>query len=83
LLLGGALAVNNADVSGLSFVDSSTKQRLQIVGVDYQPGGQAGFDPNTGKDVLSDADVCLRDAVLLQQLGVRDIPAAVAVSVEK
>jgi hypothetical protein len=41
-----------------------------IVGVDYQPGGQASYKPGEGKDVLSDADVCLRDAVLMQRLGV-------------
>lgn len=69
-LLGSALALNPADISGLSFIDSKTKARVQIVGVDYQPGGQAGFDEKTGHDVLSDPDTCLRDAVLLQKLGV-------------
>jgi hypothetical protein len=43
-----------------------------IIGVDYQPGGQAGYKPQEGKDVLTDADVCLRDATLIQRLGVRD-----------
>jgi hypothetical protein len=41
-----------------------------IIGVDYQPGGQASYKPNEGKDVLSDADVCLRDAAVMQRLGV-------------
>jgi hypothetical protein len=41
-----------------------------IIGVDYQPGGQASYKPSEGKDVLNDADVCLRDAVLMQRLGV-------------
>lgn len=36
----------------------------------YQPGGQAAFDASTGHDVLSDGDACLRDAVIMQQLGV-------------
>jgi hypothetical protein len=59
-----------ADISGISFIDTSTKERLQIIGVDYQPGGSSGFDATTGKDVLSDGPTCLRDAVLLQKLGV-------------
>jgi hypothetical protein len=46
-----------------------------IVGVDYQPGGQASYKPGEGKDVLSDADVCLRDAVLMQRLGASQLPA--------
>jgi hypothetical protein len=41
-----------------------------IIGVDYQPGGQASYKPSEGKDVLNDADVCLRDAALMQRLGV-------------
>jgi 1,3-beta-glucanosyltransferase GAS3 len=36
----------------------------------YQPGGESGFNPTSGQDVLSDANTCLRDAVVLQQLGV-------------
>jgi hypothetical protein len=40
-----------------------------IIGVDYQPGGQASYKPSEGKDVLNDADVCLRDAILMQRLG--------------
>jgi hypothetical protein len=72
-LAGAACAVKPADVSGLAFIDTSTKQRLQTIGVDYQPGGQAAFNPTTGQDVLSDASVCLRDATILQRLGVNTI----------
>jgi hypothetical protein len=32
-----ALAVNVADISGISFIDTTTKGRLQIVGVEYDP----------------------------------------------
>lgn len=39
----------------------------------YQPGGAAGFDPGSGIDPLSDADVCLRDAILMQRLGVNTV----------
>jgi 1,3-beta-glucanosyltransferase GAS3 len=41
------------------------------VGVAYQPGGSSGYTP--GKDPLSDGTVCLRDAALMQQLGVNAI----------
>lgn len=37
----------------------------------YQPGGSAGFDGTA--DPLSDADACLRDAILMQQLGVNTL----------
>ena len=36
----------------------------------YQPGAQSGYDPESKKDPLSDGDVCLRDAALMQRLGV-------------
>jgi hypothetical protein len=44
-----------------------------IIGVDYQPGGQAAYKPSSGEDALTDADVCLRDAVVMQKLGVNTI----------
>lgn len=72
-LVGTAFAVKPADVNGISFIQTSNNQRLQMVGIDYQPGGEAGFDPKTGKDVLSDGDACLRDATIMQQLGVNTV----------
>ena len=39
----------------------------------YQPGGSAGFKPESGIDPLSDGDNCLRDAALMQMLGVNAI----------
>ena len=66
-------AVHPVVVRGQDFVDSVTNQRLMIIGVDYQPGGQAGYKPQEAKDVLTNADVCLRDATILQRLGVRKI----------
>jgi hypothetical protein len=62
--------VHPVEVRGQDFVDTVTNKRLMIIGVDYQPGGQASYKPSEGKDVLSDADVCLRDAVMMQKLGV-------------
>ena len=44
--------------------DSMTKCR-------YQPGGSSGF--NGGSDPLSNGTICLRDAALMQQLGVNTI----------
>jgi hypothetical protein len=60
-------------VQGEYFVNPTTGNRFQIVGVAYQPGGSAGYDEKTGRDPLSDADICLRDAALLQILGVNTI----------
>ena len=57
-------------------MDTVTKNRVMIIGVDYQPGGQAGFDPNVRADALSNGAVCLRDAALLQKLGVRELVAS-------
>lgn len=37
----------------------------------YQPGGSAGFDGTA--DPLSDATTCLRDAIIMQQLGANTI----------
>lgn len=73
LLSSIAYAVNPVEVRGQDFVDTVTGKRLMIVGVDYQPGGQAGYKPAAKQDALTDADVCLRDAVVMQKLGVRAI----------
>ncbi|UPX18813.1 Glycolipid anchored surface protein 4 precursor [Ascochyta rabiei] len=73
LLSSIAHAVNPVEVRGQDFVDTVTNKRLMIVGVDYQPGGQAGYKPSAGQDALTDADVCLRDAVVMQKLGVNTI----------
>ncbi|EJT71835.1 1,3-beta-glucanosyltransferase gel2 [Gaeumannomyces tritici R3-111a-1] len=55
------------------FVHPDTGNRFQIVGVAYQPGGSAGFKPDEGRDPLSNADVCIRDAALIQALGANAI----------
>ncbi|KAK7207549.1 putative beta (1-3) glucanosyltransferase [Myxozyma melibiosi] len=44
-----------------------------VVGVDYQPGGSSGYTNSASSDVLSEEDACLRDAYLLQKLGVNTI----------
>lgn len=61
------------DVQGSFFVNNATGDRFQIVGVAYQPGGSAGYDPSSGVDPLSNKANCLRDAALMQTLGVNAI----------
>ncbi|PVI03556.1 glycoside hydrolase family 72 protein [Periconia macrospinosa] len=68
-----AVAVTPIEVQGRDFVDPTTQKRFMIVGADYQPGGQAGYKPQEKKDALSDKETCLRDAVVLQKLGVNTI----------
>jgi hypothetical protein len=65
-------AVKPLSIQGTDFVDADGN-KFQLVGVAYQPGGSAGYDPKEGKDPLSDADTCLRDAALLQVMGVNAI----------
>ncbi|KAL2444023.1 1,3-beta-glucanosyltransferase gel2 [Exophiala dermatitidis] len=66
-------AVSPLVVKGADFVNSVDDTRFQIIGVAYQPGGSSGFDPGSGVDPLSNSSVCLRDAVLMQRLGVNAI----------
>lgn len=72
-LIGIAYAVHTVEVHGQDFVDTVTNKRLMIIGVDYQPGGQSGYNPGAGEDALSNGTVCLRDAAMLQRLGVNTI----------
>ncbi|KAK1983027.1 glycolipid anchored surface protein [Colletotrichum cereale] len=65
-------AVKPLTVKGNAFVNAAG-EKFQIVGVDYQIGGSAGYDPTHNRDPLSDGDVCLRDAALLQRLGANAI----------
>lgn len=66
-----AAAVTPLEIDGNFFVNPVTKTRFQIVGVDYQPGGSSGFDGHA--DPLSDPDICLRDAAIMQVLGVNTV----------
>lgn len=74
-LAGVGAALNPIEVQGQNFVDSVTGDRFEVIGMDYQPGGEAGFDPTSGEDPLSDGDICLRDAGLMQQMGINTIRA--------
>ncbi|KAM0264707.1 hypothetical protein ACHAQJ_000532 [Trichoderma viride] len=65
-------AVKPLTIEGTDFVDADGN-KFFLVGVAYQPGGSAGYDPKAGKDPLSDPDTCLRDAALLQVMGINAI----------
>ncbi|CAD6447489.1 008dd07a-8d31-415c-b354-d115c11ff4c0 [Sclerotinia trifoliorum] len=67
------LAVQTIEIQGSDFVNSATGNKFQLLGVAYQPGGSSGYNPGSGVDPLSDGAVCLRDAALMQQLGVNAI----------
>ncbi|RMZ77724.1 hypothetical protein DV738_g4278, partial [Chaetothyriales sp. CBS 135597] len=73
LLASTVLAVTPLEVKGSDFVNSVDGTRFQILGVAYQPGGSSGFNPGSGVDPLSNASVCLRDATLMQRLGVNTL----------
>lgn len=66
-------AVQPVEVRGQDFVVTATGKRLMIIGVDYQPGGQGAYKPQSGEDVLTNAENCLRDATVMQKLGVNTI----------
>ncbi|KAH3898692.1 related to 1,3-beta-glucanosyltransferase GAS4 [Saccharomycodes ludwigii] len=53
------------------FIDSITRQPFYIRGVDYQPGGASGITKE--KDPLSDPNICARDILLFQDLGINTV----------
>ncbi|KAI5467043.1 Glucanosyltransferase-domain-containing protein [Mariannaea sp. PMI_226] len=75
LALGASVvnAVQPLTIQGNQFVNSKTGKRFQVVGMAYQPGGSAGYDPKSGKDPLSHKETCMRDAALMQILGINTI----------
>lgn len=66
------LALNPIEVHEQQFIDSKTGDRFMVLGVDYQPGGQGSYGTDSG-DPLSNPEICLRDAALMQNLGVNTI----------
>ncbi|KAK2597990.1 Glycolipid anchored surface protein 4 precursor [Conoideocrella luteorostrata] len=65
-------AVPSLEIKGNEFYNSKTGDKFQIVGVAYQPGGSAGFT-YTSPDPLSQPEACMRDAALMQVMGVNAI----------
>ncbi|KAM0717170.1 hypothetical protein Q7P37_007022 [Cladosporium fusiforme] len=70
-LASSVAASNPIVVKGQDFIDSVTDKRFMVLGVDYQPWGQ-GEDFSIA-DPLSNATTCLRDAALMQNIGVNTI----------
>ncbi|KAJ3475926.1 hypothetical protein NLG97_g9294 [Lecanicillium saksenae] len=66
-------AVKPLEIKGNEFYDPDTGNKFEIVGVGYQPGGSAGYKPDDNKDPLTDADACMRDAALMQILGINTV----------
>lgn len=78
MLSAAANALIPIEIKGNRFIRpalNSTEEGevFQIVGVDYQPEGASGYDGSSDSDVLTHGDACLRDAYVLQQLGVNTI----------
>lgn len=71
LLSGLASAVEYLSINGSNFVVDATQERFDLIGITYQPGGSSGFSADA--DPLSDADTCLRDAIIMQKLGVNTV----------
>lgn len=65
-------ALKPLKIEGPNFVDDGGN-KFQIVGAAYQPGGSAGYNPKSGSDPLSHKDACLRDAAIMQVLGINAI----------
>jgi hypothetical protein len=73
-LAGTAMAVPSLEIRGKQFVNSETDEQFHIVGMAYQPGGTSGYEPgSSGLDVLTNPEVCKRDAALMQMMGINAI----------
>lgn len=55
-------------INGNAFVNSETKERFYIRGVDYQPGGSSNLT-----DPLADTSICGRDIPVFEDLGINTI----------
>lgn len=78
LALPLASALIPIEVKNFRFIRPATNasedgEVLQILGLDYQPGGSSGYDPSGDSDVLTDPDQILRDTYLFKQLGINTI----------
>lgn len=54
-------------------LDSDNGSVFFINGVDYQPGGSSDYSYEMTADVLTDPEICARDATLIQNLGANTI----------
>lgn len=76
-ILPPASAVLPLTIKGDRFIrpslDSDEGTVFFINGVDYQPGGSSDYTYNMTSDILTDPQVCARDATLIQNLGANTI----------
>ena len=56
-----------------TLLDSQLDSHSELTDLRYQPGGSAGFQEGSNVDPLSNGTLCLRDAALMQSLGVNTI----------
>jgi hypothetical protein len=66
-----AAALPQIEVKGNQFYFAGNGSEFKIRGLAYQPGGQSAFkgDGDDKHDPLSNADICKRDAAVIQSLG--------------
>ncbi|ODV88353.1 glycoside hydrolase family 72 protein [Tortispora caseinolytica NRRL Y-17796] len=74
----GAFGLIPLETKGARFIRPSTNANsegteFQILGIDYQPGGSSAYGSDPDADVLTDGDACLRDAIVMQRLGINTI----------
>jgi len=72
-MAASSAALERVVAKGSNFVFENSGNRFDIIGVAYQPGGSAGYNPGSGIDPLSKGDQCLRDAAIMQKAGINTI----------
>lgn len=75
-----ANAVLPIHIKGFRFIKPTSPDNIQsenevfyVNGIDYQPGGSSAYDPMSTTDVLSDPEICSRDLLVFQQLGINTL----------
>ncbi|AET40620.1 putative 1,3-beta-glucanosyltransferase Ecym_6238 [Eremothecium cymbalariae DBVPG len=53
--------------------EPSSNKVFYVKGLDYQPGGSSGYNPESDEDVLTDEGKCARDVAVFQQIGINTI----------
>lgn len=66
-------AVKPLKLQGNEFYDADSGNKFQVVGMAYQPGGSSGYDAEKVRDPLSDPETCMRDAALMQAIGINTV----------
>ncbi|CCK72283.1 putative 1,3-beta-glucanosyltransferase KNAG_0J02020 [Huiozyma naganishii CBS 8797] len=53
--------------------NATSNEVFYVKGIDYQPGGSSAYKSDSKTDVLSDPEICARDAFVFQQLGINTV----------